>query len=194
MQKKLIIAASIFLFLSGCDLFETRTPESPDTGRSTYIFPSSPDIVVTNFVSSLKEKNTQNYMACFVDSLYSNKAYHFFPTPAAASRYPAFLLGWSEGNEQVYLKNILAKVASTDQLTVSLYDSTYTRYANDSIHYEWQYIVKVPDKSSSQQSVYSGRLLFSMVSDSRSAWVITNWTDFGADTGKTWSDLKGLYY
>jgi hypothetical protein len=151
-------------------------------------------MVVTNFINSLKEKNTQNYIACFVDSSYSSKTYHFIPTPVAASRYPAFLIGWNVNSEQVYLKNVLAKLSTNDVLSVSLYDSTYTRYANDSVRYEWQYTVRVPVKSSSVQNVYSGRLLFSMISDSRSAWVITNWTDFGADTGKTWSDLKGLNY
>jgi hypothetical protein len=194
MYKRVIGLTLLLLAVAGCDLFDTRTPEKPDSGRSTYIFPSTPDLAITNFINSLKEKNTQNYISCFVDTAYSAKQYHYIPTPGAATRYPAYILGWTINSEMTYLKNVFAKLSATDQLTVSLYDSTITRYANDSVQYVGRYVVQVPVKSNATQEVYSGRLLFTMVNDRRSAWVISTWEDFGADTGKTWSDMKGLNY
>ncbi len=69
----------ILLFLHGCGLFDSREVEPPTESRSTFIQPTSPDLVLTNLIFSISEKNLDNYMRCFVDSNFSNKRFRYFP-------------------------------------------------------------------------------------------------------------------
>ena len=53
-----------FVLVAGCS---TRTPEAPDTGRSTYFPPTSPATVLSNLRYAVLEKNTENFMLCLSD-------------------------------------------------------------------------------------------------------------------------------
>jgi hypothetical protein len=84
-MKNIFFLTFAILFISGCGLFETRTPEYPDTDGGTFIPPTSPDIVIDNFVECIKNKNIDNYISCFVETGYS-----FIPSSNASATFPSF--------------------------------------------------------------------------------------------------------
>ena len=195
MQKRVGLPFVILLtiYLAGCDIFTARTPEEPETARSTYSFPATPELVISNFTNSLIEKNTQNYAACFVDSIHSTRVYRFIPAVGASSRYPAFLNGWNLKSEQDYLNNTFSKMSTTGQISISLGSESYARYA-DSVQYTAVYTLQIPFKGAAAPTQYSGQMRISMIVDSQSAWVITIWEDTKIGTADCWSDLKGTNY
>jgi hypothetical protein len=75
----------VILFISGCALFETRTPEPPTGGTGTFVPPTSPEIVIDNFIDCIRNKNVDNYISCFADS-----GFFFTPSSNAATAFPSF--------------------------------------------------------------------------------------------------------
>ncbi len=59
----IIVLACTWLFV-GC--FATRTPEPPDLSRSQFIPPTSPQIVIDNFRSSLRDKFLKTLYSCLL--------------------------------------------------------------------------------------------------------------------------------
>ena len=182
---------TVVLFIAGCDIFQTRDPEKPVTGRSSYVLPSTPELVVQNITNSLKEKNLQDYMSCFVDSVYSQKNYRFIPSTEAAARYPVFF-NWTLKSESGYFNNVKSKLSTTDVISIVFNTGTVTRYA-DSAQYIGQYLLTIPQKNASLLR-YEGQLRFTMIPGNGYAWVISAWEDFKSGSGDSWSDLKGLNY
>ncbi len=195
MQKRVRLLCSLLVLVSlaGCDIFQARTPEAPETARSTYTFPATPDLVISNFTNALIEKNVQNYLACFVDSSYSSRVFRFIPSPGATSRYPAFLSGWNLKAEQDYLNNVFSKMSTAGQISILLSSESYSRYA-DSVQYTAVYTMQIPVKGASSPAQYSGQMRLSMIVDSRPAWIISTWEDTKIGTAESWSDLKGSNY
>ncbi len=189
---KLYLSIAILLFISGCDIFQTREPEKPITGRSSYTFPATPELVVQNIANSLKEKNLQDYMSCFVDSAYSQKSYRFIATPGATARY-SFFSKWTLKSEESYFNNVISKLSSTEIIDISITKVTAEAISADSVQYIWQYSLQIPRKNASAMK-YDGQMRFTMIPDNRSAWVISTWDDIKADNGSGWSDLKGENY
>ena len=108
MLKKLnpiLLTAAIMLY--GCGIFETRPVEPPTEIRSTFIQPTSPDIVLTNLNYAVVEKNLDNYMRCFVDTNFSLRRFRFFPDAFSQSSFPVFN-NWSLNNERVYYSNLIS--------------------------------------------------------------------------------------
>jgi hypothetical protein len=77
----LYVAVSIY----SCQL---RDAEAPVTSRTTFVPPTSPDLVMVNLQFSVIEKDINNYMACFVDTSYSTKRYTYVPDVDSISNLP----------------------------------------------------------------------------------------------------------
>jgi len=84
-MKNIFLIVFISIGLTGCFLFETRTPELPDQSSGNFIPPTSPDIVLENFTQAIKNKNADHYEACFIDS-----GYTFIPSSDANTQFPSF--------------------------------------------------------------------------------------------------------
>ncbi len=178
------------LLFAGCDLFSTRTAQPPTQSRSNFQQAVTPDIVIENLVNSLQDKNVNNYIACLCNSAYTKKTFTFSASSPAVSQYPAFA-DWTEKNEEQYFNNLIVKVSSDLQITLSLSNEAYNPLGDSAI-FTASYTLYVPTQDQTIPQEYQGTLSFSMIRDSRSIWCIYNWQDAkGSSNLPTWSDLKG---
>lgn len=182
-------------FLVSCDLFTTRDAERPDTGRSNFQPPVQSEIVIENLTNSLSDKNRDNYIACFADSIFAKKTFTFSASSEAAANYQIFLQGWGLNEEKNYITNLFNSISKDRSIQLTLQDANVSNLGADSLLYIANYFLNVPiasDESSS--SNYSGNLQFKMLRDNRSYWVIYYWKDTKSQTLPSWSDLKGNFY
>jgi hypothetical protein len=183
------------ILISGCELFTTRSAESPSQARSDFQQAVTPDILITNFVSSLKDLNVQNYLACLSDSSYSHKSFVFSPSSSALSQYPALSDNWGKKNEEVCFNNIKAKITVNLSMTLTLSNVSESPQG-DSLVYSATYFLNVPTNDPAFPQNYEGTLIFDMIRDSRSIWSIYYWQDTKNNSSDlpSWSELKGRSY
>lgn len=183
----------ILLIVSSCDLFNTREPEDPDQNRANFQPPKEPSIVIQNLVNSFADKNTQNYIACFVDTIFSDKEFVFIPSSEAASTYGFLLQDWGLDDERQYFNSVITKVPKELPINLTFSDETYSSASGDTITYTANYFLNVPHNSTEPKN-YSGNLQFNMVRDNKSDWSIYFWKDTRSSNLPSWSELKGIFY
>lgn len=183
------------LLISGCDLFTTRSAESPSQSRSDYQQAVTPDLLISNLINSLKDLNVQNYLSCFSDSSYSQKVFTFSAASSALSQYPSLSESWGKKNEEAYFNNLKSKVTSNLSITLTLSDVSESPQG-DSLVYMASYFLDVPTNDKTLPQNYQGTLTFNMIRDSRSVWSIYYWQDSKTSSVNlpTWSELKGRNY
>jgi hypothetical protein len=184
-----IIIATVF---TGCDLLQTRNAEAPNQPRSNYQQAVTREILISNLVNSLKDKDVQNYISCFVDSSFTNVKFHFSPSSGAVSQYPFLLSDWSVSEEEQYFNNLITKVTEGSPITLSLTNEQYSPQG-DSVIYTATYSLNVPNDQSEPKD-YQGDLRFTMIRDNRNVWVIYFWQDTKSTNLPSWSELKGRFY
>lgn len=194
-MKSIIFISIILLSHTACDLFTTRNAENPDQTRSNFLPPVEPAIVIENLKNSLTDKNVQNYIACFVDTLFADQSYNFSASSEAQSLYQIFLQGWSLNDERTYFTSIINKVPTDFPISLTLTDQNYSSLSGDSLIYSATYSLNLPVLSGDPfPQNYAGSLQFNMLRDSRSEWVIYFWKDTKSQTLPSWSELKGSSY
>jgi hypothetical protein len=192
-MKFLSFILSTALFFSGCGLFSTRSAEAPDQPRSDFQQAVTPDILIENLVNSLQDKDVENYMATFSDPSFGGRTFTFSPSSSALSQYPSLSEGWGTKNEEQYFNNLIAKVSSSQSITLTL-TNVSTSPQGDSLIYTASYTLNVPNSDPNLPQYYAGDLKFNMMIDSRSVWTIYYWQDSKNSDNPTWSDLKGRVY
>ncbi|HMQ70112.1 MAG TPA: hypothetical protein PKA90_13930 [Ignavibacteria bacterium] len=182
----------ILLFLHGCGLFDSREVEPPSESRSTFIQPTSPDLVLTNLIFSISEKNLDNYMRCFVDSNFSNKRFRYFPDALSQASYPVFQ-SWNLSSERVYYSNLIS--ATDPNAASNLFADNYTiNTAIDSAIMDMDYIFVFGHNRQNVAVEAKGKLRFVMATDTRGLWSIYDWYDFtDKNNDTTWSVVKANF-
>lgn len=197
MQKiilKIFIPFAFFLITS-CDLFTTRDAQKPDQSRSNFEPPVQAEIVISNLISSLSDKNVQNYIACFVDTIFAYKSFTFSASSEAFLLYQVFLQGWGLNEEKRYFSSVINAVPADFPISLSLSDESYSSLGGDSLIYTATYNLNLPVATGNPNPPnYAGSLQFNMLRDSRSQWAIYFWKDTKGSTLPSWSELKGSFY
>ncbi|MCX7611294.1 MAG: hypothetical protein N2043_06875 [Ignavibacterium sp.] len=183
----------IIFSLVSCDLFNTREPQAPVQGRSNFIPPTEPQIVIQNLKNSFLDKNVQNYLACLVDTIFVNKKFKFLPSSEAASSFAFLVLDWNISDERKYFNSVVSKVPKDFPISLNLNDENYSSLTADTLVYTASYFINVPH-SSSEPKNYAGNVQFNLVRDSRSNWSIYYWKDTRSSNLPSWSELKGYFY
>lgn len=191
MKKLVFIIAS--LFISGCDLFTTRDAEPPQKPRSDYQTAFTPEILISNLINSLKDKDIENYLSSLSDSSFTDKIFSFFPSSEALSQFPALGDNWSKKNESQYLNNLKVKIPDELPITLILSNSSSSVHG-DSITFVASYSLNVPLNETTIPTNYQGELIFELVRDSRFVWSIYFWRDIKRSDSPSWSELKGRFY
>jgi hypothetical protein len=187
-----IIIGFFSLQIVGCDLLNVREGEKPDQPRGTFQYAVTYEDVITNLTNSIKEKNTQNYLACLADSSYSNVPFSFIPSAGSSSIYPALVDNWSRNNEEQYFKNMIIRTSQDQQLNL-LVKEAQAVYQGDTVVYSAKYTFVVPVFASLETNIFQGELKFKIIRDSRFGWTIFNWQDIKNSESPTWSELKGQF-
>lgn len=192
-MKSLIFILLLFVF-AGCDILNTREAEKPDQPRSDFQQAVSPEILIQNLINSLKDKNVENYLACFSDSAFTDKIFRFSPSSGAASQFPFLSDSWNKKDEEHYFNNMKIKVTEGFPITLTISNATSSQQT-DSIIYAASYSLNVPHNDTGIPNNYQGELRFDMVRDARSVWTIFFWQDNKSTDLPSWSELKGrLFY
>ncbi len=176
---------------AGCELFETRSPEEPNSPRSDFITPTQPSLLFLNLSNSLKQKVVENYMQCFVDESFLEESFKFIPSSGSINQYTV-LLDWDIDSERQYFDNLKSQTRTGAQIILDL-DNEINNTTADSAVYQYEYFLTIPILDE-DPVVYSGNLLFTVKLDARSNWVITRWEDLKKENFQSWSELKGKYY
>lgn len=190
-MKRFFLIVLITLGLASCDLLNTRTPESPNSSRNSYIPATTPDILFSNFTGSFKDKVVENYMACLVDSSFLKRNYKFVPTAEAASQY-SILNDWRIEYEEEYFKH-LANKTENSQIIVTL-EETQKSISGDSASFQFDYTISFSIQDESIETNYQGSMILKILIDSQQQWVITEWDDIKKENFPSWSELKGRFY
>jgi hypothetical protein len=178
------------ILLSGCDLFTTRSAEPPGVARSDFQQPTSADAVISNFVSSLKDLNVQNYLSCLSDPTFTTKNFIFSPSSSALASFPD---NWDKSDEQLYLNNLVTQISSGQYITLTLSNTSEISYG-DSVVYSASYALNVPASNTKLSPNYQGTLIFHLILNSQSLWSIDYWQDNNTGSQPSWSNLKELSY
>ncbi len=195
MKRSIVIGIVLFgAFGFSCNIFETRTPESPSQTSSNYIPPSEPSLVFTNMVNAFRDLNSLNYLKSFADSSTAGRSFGFEPTPQSKLRYGGVFLNWSKQAEQQYFENMKSKIAGGTSATLTFDALTAQSLQSDSAQYEATYRLTVPHTVTSVSTQAKGKAQFFLIADRSRNWVIWRWVDLSVNTTDfTWSDLKGAF-
>ncbi|MBE0644958.1 MAG: hypothetical protein IH600_12820 [Bacteroidetes bacterium] len=188
----LLIVAVAGLLTGACGLFETRDPEPPTSGSSTFVPATSPDIVLSNLENAVSEKNTENYVRCLVDTLNSERRILFIPTSSAAGRYASTFSDWSLQSERAWFAALKA-FAPKDAPSYLNLNGSFAVIAADSAIYEAGYEMVFRHGVANVSETVRGTLQFVMHIDRNSVWSITRWTDISLPDETSWSDWKGRF-
>ena len=188
-----LVAVSAFVFLS-CNLFETRTPESPAQTSSNFNPPINASDVFDNMEHAFTDLNTVNYAKSFSDSSNSGRIFQFEPSAQARTQYVGVFLAWSKQSEQQYFDNMKSKMqaGAAASLILSL---NPVSVQSDSAQYDADYQLNIPFTQSASTKVFQGQAQFFLVRDRlTSTWSIWRWVDLrDSQDDPGWSDLKGTY-
>ncbi|MFO7445926.1 MAG: hypothetical protein R6W90_06135 [Ignavibacteriaceae bacterium] len=195
-SKKIFVPAlvlSSLLVFSSCGIFDHRDAEDPSGPRANFRQPVQPEDVLDNLKNALKDKNVDNYLACFADSNFSNKEFIFSPSAGAASQFPDLADMWNKKNEEHYFNSLKIRIPENVQITLTLSNENLNQ-PGDSVIYTASYTLSVPHNDTDIPMNYQGDLRFSMARDLRSIWSIYYWVDIKRDDEPSWSELKGRFY
>ncbi len=186
---KYLVYISILIILTSCDLITTRDAEEPIKPSSSFLTASEPEILLRNFESSIEEKITENYLACFVDKNFLDKEYKFVPAGQSVAVNPA-LLNWDLNSERLFMENLKANLSEGKNISLSLNNLNENRFSDSAI-YIFDYTLLINTTNKALAGEYKGTSQLSVYKDSREQWVIVEWRDYKSDSSQCWSELKG---
>jgi hypothetical protein len=184
-----ILLTAVFL---SCDLLTTRNAEDPDAGRTSNPPATTVEQLFKNLKNSFFEKNSKDYIICFVDSSFLNLPFKFSASPEAIYKYNS-LSEWSLESEDTYFKNLVNILSTNNNVILTLELITNSVQGNIETR-SYNYKLELPFIDEGTNLIYEGNGLFTAVLDENNQWVITEWIDTKTGENPTWSELKGRFY
>jgi len=181
------VVALILLPFTGCELFSTRSPESPEGVQSNWVTPLESTQVLTNLSTALFERNAANYMRSFhADS------FLFVADPQVQQQQPD-VIGWSYSDEQQYIDRMFGEgVLPRDSVAFVVFTSVDQRSGVDTAHITTRYSLTAQVALSGAPGPMEGEAEFSLRIGDQGYWEIVRWTDRRTEELSSWSDLKAL--
>lgn len=185
---KILIFILPLLFLSGCDIFQTRDAELPDQSRSNYTPPSEPQILIQNLINSFSDKNAINYLKSFSDPDFSEKIFSFIPSAEASARFQIWD-DWSRDDEFQYFNNLINSVPEELPVSLSIFNEEISTLEGG-FNYSAEYSISVP-RLNTEPIIYKGTLNFNIIRYDAGTLAIHVWEDIAIPGFQSWSELKG---
>lgn len=182
----LVLAVLFALAMAGCDLFSTRTPESPIQEGGTYEQPDTPEQVIENLRFAVAELNPRNYRRSFADD------FVFRPAPEAEARDPSLWSSWGAAQEAQAFTALAESAARTTGNGLSL-QYTASFESERRVLIDGSYVLTVRHRRTELPVTVQGRLLWTLVQGEDGLWAIERWTDQMVGSASSWSDLKAAF-
>ena len=177
------------LHLGACGLFETRNPQDPETRRSTFIPPTTPDATILNLTSAILEKNSTNYKNCLILS-----GFNYIPDSKSLNQYGQIFQNWDVNSEKLYYDNLIAQTDENASSLLILSNQVITQITSDSAIATADYIMVFHHNKNNVPVSAVGNLRFNITADAGNLFSIQKWEDFRKnDTDFTWSELKANF-
>lgn len=195
----ILIIVLLTVILYGCDFFGTRNPEQPDIGKSNFLPPTEPSIVILNLETALKEKNIDNYINCFYNfGDVPRLEFQFNAATDALTQFPSIFVIWGANEERRSFSSIFASLTEGQTPKLNWINRQPLQETADSAIFTSDYYLYSPNNDNNIPDEYAGRLQFTMTFRNNGFWYISKWIDINTqvvDSVKnTWSVLKGFYY
>lgn len=178
---------AIGMIVSGCDLFSTRDPEPPDSGRNTWITPREPSDVLDNMRAAMLERDAVNYMRSF-----DNAQFVFEADPVALSHDPS-MAGWGYPEESQHIARLFSEgTLPLDSILSAIFITSDVTILGDSAEISARYELTAGVALSGVPQHMAGTANFSLYIGGEGYWQINRWKDSRTENEATWSDLKSL--
>jgi len=175
--------------ISGCGL---RDVEDPVTSRTTFVPPTSPDLVIINLQYSIIERDINNYLQCFVDTGYSSRRYLYTADVSSQIQYPIFRL-WSMQNEKTYYTSLISLTNPESNSNLFFSNPTLNTFGDTAV-YDADYLLHFDHQKTTVAKSLTGKIRLILGTDSRNLWSLHRWIDIKANSGDTtWSVLKANF-
>ena len=195
--KKLLVIPStmislllclVFISLTGQGCFKIRQVEPPSSSSSDWISPTDYQILLSNLQTAISQRNTQNYLRCFnQDSLF------FSPAAELLNDNETIWQNWSIQDEQAYLENLIADLASPSGNSLSMTETDIQDVSSDSLKYVGDYSLHINHNDTSLTRLFKGQIQLVIKLNSFNEWEIHRWTDIELYPDSSWSQLKLRY-
>ena len=180
----------LLLLTQGCDLFQTRDPQSPTQGSSTRVPPTRYEDVLSNLQFAVSEDNVNNYVLCFADP--TDRPFEFIAAQETRARFPTVFDQWNLESERRYFQNLGAPANAIPSLTLHNQSAIYV--GSDSVIYNTNYTLFFPHRRAGIPQVVQGNMQVYLGLDSqRRFWSIYRWQDSRTTSDSTWSYLKAVF-
>ncbi len=187
------VIAILILTFACTNPFSTREPETPEKNNSTFINPTSPDVVFVNLQIAISEKNVESYIRSFVDSSRSQRRFIFVPDQGvAAARHSGAFLNWDLESERRYLAEVFQATPGDSLINLSFFQQNRSETATSAeLTQNYTFIVRHSRRSPGDSGIIRGQAKFSLERNEDGDWAIYRWEDFKLDAqDQSWSDLK----
>lgn len=187
---KPLLPVMVFLSLACDNPFAIRKAEEPKSPSSSWILPDSHNSVLINLRNAIKEKNTDNFMACLVDPDHSDEKYVFVPDPEILASHPDVFLDWGREKEEVAIKQAFFHVPNDSSASLEFYEDIKEIITADSAVTVKQYRLVLQNTLEGLPSIYEGQVEFRFKEDQRGWWIIYYWRDSSISDFEPWTFLK----
>lgn len=183
---------SVILFCTVCLLFsaclETRTVEPPANNSSDWVSPTDYQILLENLISSINQRNTQNYLRCF-----NRDKFEYLPVASLAGFNESLWALWSIQEEQAYLENLINNLTGASGGLLQLEELDLQDQTGDSLRYLGAYDLEVRHADTTIPYRLRGQVQWTMKLNDFNEWEIHRWADIETSVDSSWSLLKLNY-
>jgi len=177
------------LNFKGCGIFDTRDPENPETIRSTFLPPTSPEIVIENLSFAIQEKNSNNYTKCL-----SAESFQYVPDSKSQLIYGQIFDSWNVLAEKRYLDNLISRTNPNSSSVLFIDNERLTQLTSDSAIFQADYIFVFQHHVVGIPVSAKGNINLTIATDSDDLFYIRRWEDFRQnDSDFTWSEFKANF-
>lgn len=177
----------ILLFAGGCDLFTTRDPEPPSSGRGSWQTPRVPLDVLDNLANALSERDAVNYLRSF-----DSDSFMFEADPVALSEDPT-LAGWDYGEESRHASRLFsAGTLPADSALTAIFLAPQETILGDSAVILTGYELAAGVALTGVPRRMAGTADFRLRMGGEGYWQIFRWRDTRTEGQSTWSDFKSV--
>ncbi len=186
---------TLLVFIAACENpFNTRTPEPPEQTTSTFIPPTSPDIVFINLQIAVREKNVENYIRSFVDTTRSSQRFTFVADQRAAANHPGVFQFWELQDERRYLTRLFQALPADSARALRFIEQNRSEGATQaSFSLNYEISVRHTRGGEGIPTIYRGLSNFMLEKNQTGDWAIYRWEDFTNGVDPSWSELKALF-
>lgn len=178
--------------MAGCELFTTRPAEIPTGSNGEgWVFPSSPEIALTNITSSVGRRSSSDYLHSLANPSVGLPTFRFRSDPQTANANPGVFDGWNYDRETQFTQALFSP-GNLPNDSISVFDLTIQHQSrvNDTSDVICGYSAHLGHKLDRLPRLMTGQAGFRILRATDGGWYITEWSDVRTSDQPCWSDLK----